>query len=234
MRGSPPAPLPPKSGHLPALGAWPWISVGGFNRNPLLFSSASTRQKLRAGLLEWAGEAGRARRDCGPGRALAAVGKENQGNVSRQKQKQRSPSTTKAVKQPTRGGGRGLWKVQTLGQSADSEDPGALNVRQSGGEHSTKEPFPEGGRKAGRPLGHLIQRPAGSLDAVLHSQAMQYVRGPPHKGPRDSAPFPRQLVQDASMIRKSLRTTSRCLGNETCFLWRDQGWQTAGSLSLQM
>lgn len=25
----------------PALGAWPWISVGGFSRNPPLFSSGS-------------------------------------------------------------------------------------------------------------------------------------------------------------------------------------------------
>lgn len=95
------SPCLPESGHLPALGAWPWISVGGFNRNPLLFSSASTREKLKASLPGWAGEDGRARRDCGPGRALAAVGKENQGNVSRHKRKRRSPSTTKAVKQPT-------------------------------------------------------------------------------------------------------------------------------------
>lgn len=37
------------SRHPPALGAWPWISVGGFNRNPLLFSSTSTRQKMKSG-----------------------------------------------------------------------------------------------------------------------------------------------------------------------------------------
>lgn len=98
---------------------------------------------------------------------------------------------------------QGLREVQALGQSADGEDPRALNVRQNEGEHSTKEPFQlEGECKAGQPLSHLTQRPAGSLDAVLHSQAMENVRGPPHKGPQDSAPFPRQLVRDASVIRK--------------------------------
>lgn len=79
------------SRHPPALGAWPWISVGGFNRNPLLFSSTSTRQKMKSGP---AGAGQQSWRDLGRSRpavwASVAVGLENQGKYFQvQTEKQR-------------------------------------------------------------------------------------------------------------------------------------------------
>lgn len=59
-----------QGGHAPALGAWPWIRVGGFNRNPLLFSSTSIREKIKSGPA-WGGAAKLggtgAEEDCGLG-----------------------------------------------------------------------------------------------------------------------------------------------------------------------
>lgn len=77
--------------HPPALGAWPWISVGGFNRNPLLFSSTSTKQKMES---RPAGAEQQSRRDLGRPRpavwASVAVSLENQGKYFQvQTEKQR-------------------------------------------------------------------------------------------------------------------------------------------------
>lgn len=87
--------------HLPALGAWPWISVGGFNRNPLLFSSTSTRQKIKERLPGVGCDVGR---EQGQERtavwAAVAMGLENKGNGSKLKQIQMSSPITKAIRQP--------------------------------------------------------------------------------------------------------------------------------------
>lgn len=96
-------PRPREVGDLPALGAWPWISVGGFNRKPLLLSSKSTRQKINS-RPAWVG--------AGPGgqgqdrtMVLASVtsGLENQGEHFQITIE--VPSDQQAWKAP--GGGRG-------------------------------------------------------------------------------------------------------------------------------
>ena len=95
------------SRHPPALGAWPWISVGGFNRNPLLFSSTSTKQKMKS---RPAGAEQQSRRDLGRLRpvvwASVAVGLENQGKYFQvQTEKQRLVQSR-------------LWAAQGGGQRA--------------------------------------------------------------------------------------------------------------------
>lgn len=91
-----------QGGHLPALGAWPWISVGGFNRNPLLFSSKSTRQKIKAGMsgVKWQGWE---RMGVGEGCGLGPCGY-GSGEPGKQFQieteTQKSCPTTKAARPP--------------------------------------------------------------------------------------------------------------------------------------